>query len=146
MCRSCGDVPGNEYETQPQPSEKRAFEQGVLRLPRGGIVVTTAKGISIQFGIPPETIKDCFRQNVPVPQIFCLPKELFDRVHGVNVAEAEFPAYFNFFVLQKRVTFLGEFSFVLSCFAGLSLRRSFPFFFVLFFCSGFALTNCRGSC
>ena len=33
-------------------------------------------------------------------------RELFDRVRGLNVAEAEFPAYFSYFVKGQRVTFI----------------------------------------
>lgn len=34
------------------------------------------------------------------------PRELFDRATGISVAEAEFPAYFNFFILKKRIKFV----------------------------------------
>jgi hypothetical protein len=40
-------------------------------------------------------------QGIPIPNIYVFPKDLFDRLNGVNVAEAEFPAYFNFFILKK---------------------------------------------
>jgi hypothetical protein len=34
---------------------------------------------------------------------YIVPRERFDRKAGLNIAEFEFPAYFNFFVRRKRV-------------------------------------------
>ena len=69
-------------------------------LPRGGILVktNTPDDIDIQFGIPPETIKDSMILGVSVPKYFVVSHEMFDRVGGTSMAEFEFPAYFNFFV------------------------------------------------
>lgn len=70
-------------------------------LPRGGTVVMTEIG-AIQFGIPPETIKDSLALNLEVPQFYVVPRERFcckvGAQQGLNVAEFEFPAYFNFFM------------------------------------------------
>lgn len=41
-------------------------------LKRGGLVVDTSAG-SIQFGIPPETIKDSLISGFEVPQFFVVP-------------------------------------------------------------------------
>ncbi len=71
-------------------------------LPRGGVVVKTQSGL-IQFGIPPETIKDSMSQGLDVPTTFVVPHERFDRRRGINVSEVEFPAYYNFFILKRRV-------------------------------------------
>ncbi|KAG7350581.1 metallo-beta-lactamase superfamily protein [Nitzschia inconspicua] len=76
-------------------------------LPRGGISFET-KGVGrIQFGIPPETIKDSMVLGMEVPTVYIVPVERFCRelghALGLNFAEFEFPAYFNFFVKQKRV-------------------------------------------
>jgi len=83
-----------------------ADNDSLVRLPRGGIVVETAIG-PIQFGVPPETIKDSLTAKRPVPTVYVLPTEPFKRAigpsQGLNVAECEFPCYFNFFVLRKRV-------------------------------------------
>ena len=61
-----------------------------------------------QFGIPPETIKDSMRLGIPVPQIYIVPAERFCRdmgpALGVNLAEFEFPGYFNFFIRQINCT------------------------------------------
>lgn len=61
-----------------------------------------------QFGIPPETIKDSMRLGIPVPQVYIVPLERFCRelgpALGVNLAEFEFPAYFNYFINKKRCT------------------------------------------
>ena len=61
-----------------------------------------------QFGIPPETIKDSMLLGFGVPQAYIVPVERFSRemgpALGINLAEFEFPAYFNYFVRQKRCT------------------------------------------
>ena len=47
-------------------------------------------------------------QGLPVPQVYIVPSDRFCRemgpALGVNLAEFEFPAYFNFFVYKKRCT------------------------------------------
>jgi glyoxylase-like metal-dependent hydrolase (beta-lactamase superfamily II) len=72
----------------------------VVYLKRGGVQVTTAIG-TIQFGMPPETIKDSMLLGVPIPKIFVVPPERFNRRlgpnEGINIAEFEFPAYAAFF-------------------------------------------------
>jgi hypothetical protein len=46
--------------------------------------------------------------GLPVPQVYIVPVERFCReigpALGVNLAEFEFPAYFNFFIYKKRCT------------------------------------------
>lgn len=73
----------------------------VRTLTRGGTVVTTAAGL-IQFGIPPETIKDTMREPGGVPGTFVALEPLFEPNRGVSLCELEFPIYFNFFVLRRR--------------------------------------------
>lgn len=50
------------------------------------------------------------RLGIPVPQVYIVPVERFCRemgpALGVNLAEFEFPAYFNFFVYKKRCTLI----------------------------------------
>lgn len=52
--------------------------------------------------MPPETIKDSMVLGLPVPQYYVMPPETFCRTLGnslgINVAEFEFPAYYNFFL------------------------------------------------
>ncbi|KAL3921111.1 MAG: hypothetical protein SGILL_002921 [Bacillariaceae sp.] len=78
------------------------------KLPRGGLSMETKAVGRIQYGIPPETIKDSMRLGIPVPQVYIVPAERFCRemgpALGVNLAEFEFPAYFNFFVYKKQCT------------------------------------------
>ena len=76
-----------------------------VELPRGGLYVRTSAG-AIQFGVPPETIKDVMKLGLELPAVFVVPHELFDRRRGVNVAECEFPAYYGFFVLKRRIRLL----------------------------------------
>lgn len=82
------------------------LEQTVL--PRGGISMDTKAVGRVQFGIPPETIKDSMRLGLAVPNVYIVPVERFCRemgpALGVNLAEFEFPAYFNFFVYKKQCT------------------------------------------
>lgn len=76
------------------------------KLPRGGITIETSAVGRVQFGIPPETIKDSMRLGFSVPTVYIVPVERFCRemgpALGVNLAEFEFPAYFNFFVLRRK--------------------------------------------
>jgi hypothetical protein len=75
-------------------------------LPRGGISVETSSVGRIQFGIPPETIKDSMLMGIEVPRIYIVPTERFcsdwGNALGINLAEFEFPAYFNWFVRRKK--------------------------------------------
>lgn len=76
-----------------------------VSLPRGGTYVKTKFG-PIQIGIPPETIKDSMNLGLDVPRYFLVPPRRFDLKMGLNVAEFEFPSYFNFFVRRKQVNFI----------------------------------------
>ncbi len=73
----------------------------ITELPRGGYLIDTSAGY-IQFGSPPETLKDTIFLPKGVPNIFVLPIEHFDPKHGMSVAEIEFPIYYNFFLRQKK--------------------------------------------
>lgn len=77
----------------------------VIALSRGGLYVQTSAG-PIQFGIPPETIKDSMARGLSVPAVYVVPHQLFDRHRGVNVSECEFPAYYNYFILKRRIRLL----------------------------------------
>ena len=74
----------------------------IVPLPRGGTIVHTSIG-PIQFGAPPETIKDSLAAGIDVPSIFVLPSVWFSRRRGITVAELEFPVYYNYFVRGRRV-------------------------------------------
>lgn len=69
------------------------------------MMVSLQRIVHKQVGIPPETIKDSMALGLPVPQYFVVPPEKFCRTLGnslgVNVAEFEFPAYYNFFLKVK---------------------------------------------
>jgi CRP-like cAMP-binding protein len=80
----------------------KRLEGVVTSLPRGGYLVDSPEGY-IQFGAPPETIKDTMELPDSVPQVFVLPRALFDWRKGINLADLEFPIYYNFF-LRKRKT------------------------------------------
>jgi CRP-like cAMP-binding protein len=73
----------------------------VTSLPRGGYLVNTPVGY-IQFGAPPETIKDTMSLPESVPQIFILPYSLFNWDKGISLAELEFPIYYNYFIKKKK--------------------------------------------
>jgi CRP-like cAMP-binding protein len=78
----------------------------VTKLPRGGYLVQSPIGY-IQFGAPPETIKDTMMLPESVPQIFVLPRLLFHRQKGISIAELEFPVYYNFFIKKKKSLIIG---------------------------------------
>jgi len=77
----------------------------ILPLKRGGVVVKTILGW-IQFGIPPETVKDSLNLGIEVPSYYVVPSVRFDKKTGINVAEFEFPAYFNYFVKKKKINLI----------------------------------------
>ncbi|MGL1892253.1 MAG: cAMP/cGMP-dependent 3',5'-cyclic-AMP/GMP phosphodiesterase [Spirochaetaceae bacterium] len=70
-------------------------------LPRGGYIIDTELGY-IQFGAPPETIKDTMMMPKGVPNIFVILDKMFDPDKGISLAEIEFPIYFNYFILQRK--------------------------------------------
>jgi CRP-like cAMP-binding protein/phosphoribosyl 1,2-cyclic phosphodiesterase len=78
----------------------------ITELPRGGYLVQTKAGY-IQFGSPPETIKDTMMLPESVPQIYVLPRKLFNPDKGISLAELEFPIYFNFFVKKRKTHIIG---------------------------------------
>lgn len=75
--------------------------ESLISLPRGGYIVDTPIGY-IQFGSPPETIKDSMLMPKGVPQYFVLPEVFFNWIKGISVAEVEFPLYYNFFLKQRK--------------------------------------------
>ena len=81
------------------------LKETVTELPRGGHLVQTPAGY-IQFGAPPETIKDTMLLSESVPQIFVLPRKLFNADKGISLAELEFPIYFNFFIKKRKTTII----------------------------------------
>lgn len=85
-------------------TEIQEINKNLIQLPRGGYVVPSPIG-AIQFGAPPETIKDSMKLPDGVPRLFVLPKHFFNWVKGISVAEVEFPIYYNFF-LKKQKTFI----------------------------------------
>lgn len=131
------------------PAEEAALYDGPLRsartrsairlLPRGGAVCETRHG-PIQFGAPPETIKDAMQlgaevispvaaavisptPHVPssnsarksqspggpqVPRIFVVGKERFNLRFGTNMADFEFPGFYNFFLKGSQTTVVGS--------------------------------------
>ncbi|MFW5812668.1 MAG: hypothetical protein ACOCWS_06735, partial [Alkalispirochaetaceae bacterium] len=80
-------------------SQRTAVSNHLRTLPRGGCIVDTPVG-QIQIGAPPETIKDTIVTEASVPRIFVLPCTMFNWSKGINVADMEFPIYFNFFLKQ----------------------------------------------
>jgi CRP-like cAMP-binding protein len=83
-----------------QENAKMTKNKGIRLLPRGGILVSTSQG-TVQFGIPPETIKDTMEDGVP--GIFIVPWFMFSLEKGISLAELEFPVYYHFFFLHKKV-------------------------------------------
>ena len=72
-----------------------------IPLPRGGQIVITSLG-PIQFGIPPETIKDTSLLSCGVPQILVVGNRFFSYSRGINLADVEFPIFFNFFIRKQK--------------------------------------------
>jgi CRP-like cAMP-binding protein len=96
------------------PSERRAdvgaprgSESGFVRLPRGGYLVSTPDGY-VQFGTPPETIKDTMGLPGSVPRVFVLPRRMFNWRKGINLSDLEFPIYHNFFLKKQKTHIVGS--------------------------------------
>jgi CRP-like cAMP-binding protein/phosphoribosyl 1,2-cyclic phosphodiesterase len=83
----------------------RELKETVTELPRGGYLAKTPAGY-VQIGAPPETIKDTMLLPESTPQIFILPKKLFNADKGISLAELEFPIYYNFFIKKRKTTIL----------------------------------------
>ena len=80
------------------------FKSGeVVELDKGGIIIKTALG-NIQYGIPPETVKDSMSIGIQVPEYYIIPREKFDWNDGISLMEFEFPVYFNFFLRNRNKT------------------------------------------
>lgn len=74
-------------------------------LSRGGILIPASAG-NIQFGIPPETIKDAMSLQCGVTDTYIIPEYMFDLNYAVALAEMEFPIYFNFFLKKRKTTII----------------------------------------
>lgn len=79
---------------------------GYTELPRGGFVVATKALGAVQFGIPPETIKDSLVLGMSVPKHFVVQGDMFDRKLGLSRAEFEFPIYYQFFLCRSKVNII----------------------------------------
>jgi len=77
------------------------LNESLIELPRGGYLVQTPSGY-VQFGSPPETIKDTMKLPGGVPEIFVLPEKMFNWIKGISIAEIEFPLYWNYFIRKKK--------------------------------------------
>lgn len=86
-------------------AEARELSDGVILLPRGGSLLPSSIGY-LQFGAVPETIKDTMEMPGGVPRHFIVPPRLFAPDRGMNLAELEFPAYWNFFIKGQRTTII----------------------------------------
>jgi hypothetical protein len=72
----------------------------IMSLPKGGVVINTAIG-KIQYGVPPESVKDSIANNFAVAEYFIIPNDQFDFISGMSLMELEFPVYYNFFFKRK---------------------------------------------
>lgn len=60
-----------------QPNEKKPQIQ-LLKLNRGGLIIQTCEG-PIQYGLPPETVKDSMSLGVEVPTYYIIPSQRFNK-------------------------------------------------------------------
>lgn len=84
-------------------STSKVGEEKCISLKKGGSVVQTRLGL-IQYGIPPETLKDTMSLGLKVPEYFIIPNKRFDWSDGVSLMEFEFPVYYNFFLCKQNKT------------------------------------------
>ena len=77
-----GAAPGGATQAGGGAAQAQAAAaECVTRLPRGGIHVNTVHG-AVQFGIPPETIKDSITRFGSPPQFYVVPQERFNLTTG----------------------------------------------------------------
>lgn len=84
------------------PASSEPTEPTVVHLKRGGTIVRTSIGL-VQFGAPPETIKDALAAGLEVPAVYVLPSTWFSKRRGMSVADVEFPVYWNYFLNDRRL-------------------------------------------
>lgn len=72
-------------------------------LKKGGIVIKTPIGY-IQYGMPPETLKDTMAIGYSVPEYYLIPEKKFNWTDGISLIEFEFPVYYNFFLRKQTKT------------------------------------------
>jgi hypothetical protein len=101
-CTPSEDTIENLRKTLSQSGSEIMDYENITELLRGGVVVKTKIG-NIQFGMPPETIKDAIVQKIDIPSIFVIPTRHYSKESFINVAEFEFPAYFNFFLKRRKI-------------------------------------------
>ena len=97
--------PRENWTWEPREISISSFDEGgasvtaeaPVRLPRGGLLVQTSIG-AIQFGAPPETIKDILlaQPPLPTPSIYVVPDPLFCPLRHVNLVCCFFPFLFSF--------------------------------------------------
>lgn len=78
-------------------------DSGTIQLLKGGALVKTSLGF-IQYGIPPETLKDSMKMGFSVPEYYIIPDKTFDWNDGISLMEFEFPVYYNFFLRKQNKT------------------------------------------
>eukprot|EP00924_Labyrinthula_sp_SR-Ha-C_P010022 augustus_masked-scaffold_21-processed-gene-5.20-mRNA-1 protein AED:0.08 eAED:0.37 QI:0/-1/0/1/-1/1/1/0/1180 len=97
----------NNNKTSSAVSRYETQAKTIKMLKRGGVYVKTCMG-GIQFGLPPETIKDVLNAGLDFPKYYVIPKEKFNLRLGISCAELEFPMFFSYYVKSTVVTFICE--------------------------------------
>lgn len=75
-------------------------QKNITPLSKGGLIINSSIG-NIQYGIPPETVKDSMSMGTAVPEYYIIPMLRFDWNEGISLMEFEFPAYYNFFLRKQ---------------------------------------------
>lgn len=92
------------YKEFEERSEKKYIDN-LIELAKGGIIIQTNVG-NIQYGIPPESVKDSLMLGIDVPLYYIIPEEKFNFEDGISLVEIEFPIYYNFFFKKKKTIFI----------------------------------------
>jgi hypothetical protein len=88
--RENGVAQGSAAQAGGSAAQAQVAADCVTRLPRGGLHVETVHG-AVQFGIPPETIKDSITRFGSPPHFYVVPQERFNLTTGTRSA-AKVPA------------------------------------------------------
>ena len=95
-------LPTNDHKHEKESDNNDDY---ILHLMRGGCIIPTKIG-PIQYGMPPETVKDSINLGIEVPTHYIIPSKKFTAEYSLNVAEFEFPAYFNFFLKNRKINLI----------------------------------------
>lgn len=102
-CFPCKEEAMREFASYKNLIQPNSTTDSIIPLKKGGVLVKTSLGF-VQYGIPPETLKDSMELGWQVPEYFLIPDRKISSDDGINLMEFEFPVYYNFFLKNRTKT------------------------------------------